>query len=1168
MFGGGVNEAKDKVLGATEAERDVCVAGEACTRGTEGSADGEFEGQPLADSFIAVGPGGAVYVGDRARVQVFDPSGAWRENISLAGLSATGAPTALAVDSSGNVFVADEGVTGVHEFGTNGVEKATVFDEGSSTVDDLAVDGSGNLFVGDDAGEFHVLKYDAAGKEIDSFGSNTVIGRAGSRGMAFSEEDNALFASDTEDTATISYEPGTGEDSSLWSLPNPGEGPFVESESAAPEPKATVSFGGIVDTEGGETSYHFEYVSEAQYKANGFDGAVDTASASLKAGFEPRPASAQATKLASNTTYSYRLVASNSNGTSDGPAQTFTTLPAADIEGPWVTSVTTTSATFAANVNPLGSSSEYRLEYGPSESYGETLTGSVGEGTANVLVSYHRQDLQPGTTYYYRIVVSNALGVVESSDRTFTTQALGRSEVTLPDGRAWELVSPPDKKGALFLLNNQSQMIQAASNGNGIAYIATESVGEGEVGHSEAFEPILSRRAPSGGWKSQDIEIKQAPPNEGESYYRFLENGGGSYHLFSQDLSAGVVEQRNQTLQSPEAAKRTLYIRNNTDGTYLPLVTTANVPPGTNYGNEPSPMRFETATPDLSHVVFGSSAVLTAGVKEEKQEGGRPVDNLYEWSGGQLQPVNIFPEGESHPTVQSFVEYTVGSVEGDQGMTARAISNDGRWIVWKIGESNGDAPEVALYVRDMVDKKTLRIGGKYARFETMSADGSKIFFVEPKSERTKAATGVLGTVGGDLYVFDTENDTETDLTAEHGSKEAAAGVRDAVIGASEDGSYVYFVATGVLADGATSGADNLYMLHDDGNSWTTTYITTLSSEDRKSWGGPGDDDARSETAANFAAVSSRVSPNGRYLAFMSSRSLTGYDNTDALSGQPDEEVYLYDATTGHLACTSCNPSGARPVGVDDTYTAGVKYIPLLVDPENIWNSDSDFSGNHWLAGNLPGWRGVDSGTEELSSYQPRFLSNSGRLFFDSPEALVAQDTNGLEDVYEYEPPGVGDCTAGSATFGERSGGCVDLISSGTSSSESAFIDASENGNDVFFLTQGKLTEEDYDTSFDVYDAHVCSTEVPCRTEPVSSPPCTSGDSCKAAPSPQPEIFGATPSATFSGVGNVVEEAKKPVNKSKAKAKKRSKRHAKHKKRKGKKAARSNKGKATGRGKGR
>jgi hypothetical protein len=179
------------------------------------------------------------------------------------------------------------------------------------------------------------------------------------------------------------------------------------------------------------------------------------------------------------------------------------------------------------------------------------------------------------------------------------------------------------------------------------------------------------------------------------------------------------------------------------------------------------------------------------------------------------------------------------------------------------------------------------------------------------------------------------------------------------------------------------------------------------------------------------------------------------------------------------------------------------------------------------------------------------------LFFDSPDALVPQDTNGLEDAYEYEPVGVGSCTEGGATFSMTSGGCVSLISSGQSAGESIFMDASENGNDVFFATNSKLTGEDYDTAYDIYDAHVCSSEVPCRSEIVVPPPCTSGDSCKAAPSPQPEIFGPAPSATFSGVGNIVEEAKVSVvkHKEKAKPKARLKKHAKRRKRKAKKARR-------------
>ena len=143
-----------------------------------------------------------------------------------------------------------------------------------------------------------------------------------------------------------------------------------------------------------------------------------------------------------------------------------------------------------------------------------------------------------------------------------------------------------------------------------------------------------------------------------------------------------------------------------------------------------------------------------------------------------------------------------------------------------------------------------------------------------------------------------------------------------MIGASEDGTSVYVVANGVLAAGASPGncklnhaedegyagaACNLYLVHFDGSSWTTTFIARLSGEDEPDW-----------RTRDLGRMTARVSPNGRYLAFMSLVSLTGYDNTDAVSGQPDLEVYLYDAGSGRLVCVSCNPTGARPVGQEDS----------------------------------------------------------------------------------------------------------------------------------------------------------------------------------------------------------------------------------------------------------
>jgi hypothetical protein len=1089
----------------------------------------EFEVQEFSDNgpVIAVGPNGRVYVGAKAEVQVFEPSGVLSEKISLAGLSSTASVTALTVDGSGDVFVKDSGVAGVREFEANGTEKATRFDASSETVTALTVDGSGDLFVGEASAlnspaTFSLLEYSPSGEELASFGNESAL--AFRFGIAFA---SVLGVGEIYVTNLIESAADVSADVSVVPLPVSGP-PAIEpgSVTATQEQRGHATVGAKIDPDGNATSYRVEYVSEADFQASGYSGASSTSEVTLGPKFEEVPVSVALSELVPGSTYHYRFVATSSQGSETSLDETFQAIPPALIAGPWVTGVTDTSVTFAAEIDPLGISTEYRVEYGTSTAYGEVLTGSAGEGEAYLPVSFHRQDLTPGTLYHYRVLVHNEVGTFEGPDHTFTTQAAGGQELALADGRAWELVSPVDKGGALIAaLQNSGADLQAAANGDAIAYPASEAVGEGVVSHFTVAQ-ILSKRGPRG-WGSQDVSSERiALPPEGTASGAL---SAGQYPIFSSDLSLALFEPTtlNTASQSPEATERSLYLRDSETGKFLPLDNSGDVPSGTLFGKEVNAgLAFYTATPDLSHVIFGTPATLTpeAVAPPEQDKGAR---NLYEWSADRLQLVNVLPGTPESPNGTSEPGASLGSYYGFEPMTARAISTDGRWVVWGNGGSHlSEGLPVRLYARDMVAKKSFQIGGDYPRFETMSADGSKVFFVETEAGH-----------GGDLYVFDTATGTERDLTADHGANEHSANMQGYVMGASEDGSYVYFVARGVLANGAVNGADNVYVLHETGGVWSTTYIATLSPADSKSWEG------------RLPYVSSRVSPNGRYLTFMSEGSLTGYDNLDAISGHPDEEVYVYDALANRLDCASCNPTGARPMGVFDNRD---HEDALFADLSTAWSHDNGTS-DHWLAGSIPGWDQYD-GEADLAPYQPRYLSDRGRLFFDSPDALVPQDTNGLEDAYEYEPAGVGSCTSAAATFSERSDGCVSLISSGQSADESFFLDASETGDDAFFATNGKLTGEDVDASFDVYDAHVCSEEAPCRAEPVTPPPCTSGDSCKAAPSPQPEIFGPTPSATFSGTGNVQEEAKPAVKKAKHKPK----RHARKSKRKAKRSGKAHK----------
>jgi hypothetical protein len=329
-------------------------------------------------------------------------------------------------------------------------------------------------------------------------------------------------------------------------------------------------------------------------------------------------------------------------------------------------------------------------------------------------------------------------------------------------------------------------------------------------------------------------------------------------------------------------------------------------------------------------------------------------------------------------------------------------------------------------------------------------------------------------------------------------------------GISEDGSNVYFVANGVLAPGAVQGhcvhesqqvpdagaTCNLYLWHNG----IITLVAILSNEDSGDWGslhGSGRVGGITANRPDLADVTSRVSPNGQYLAFMSQMPLVGYETLDAnhsIEGIHDEEVYLYDASSELLVCASCDSDGP-PVGVRDTPHSG-EGNGLLVDRRGDWSGQ-------YLAGSIPGWTplGLDGAV-----HQPQYLFDSGRLFFDSPDQLVPQATNGKEDVYEYEPERVGSCA--------QEGGCVTLTSSGTAQQESAFLEASEDGDDAFFITAQPLVAADHDGNYDLYDARVCTTSSPCvRSEASSSGTCEGSRSC-APGSFAPPTPSTPPSATI------------------------------------------------------
>ena len=83
---------------------------------------------------------------------------------------------------------------------------------------------------------------------------------------------------------------------------------------------------------------------------------------------------------------------------------------------------------------------------------------------------------------------------------------------------------------------------------------------------------------------------------------------------------------------------------------------------------------------------------------------------------------------------------------------------------------------------------------------------------------------------------------------------------------------------------------------------------------------------------------------------------------------------------------------------------------------------------------------------------------------------------------------------------------------------------SENGNDVFFRSNQQLVPQDnQEGQLVTYDARVDGG----FAEPSSPPPCTTADACRTPVPPQPSVYGAPASQTFSGVGNLAPPETKP-----------------------------------------
>ncbi len=594
--------------------------------------------------------------------------------------------------------------------------------------------------------------------------------------------------------------------------------------------------------------------------------------------------------------------------------------------------------------------------------------------------------------------------------------------VSLPDGRAYELVSPAPvgqeanidvPEWAVVELSGFYEHgvpsefpFEVAPDGEKVVYPGDPPLtgGNNRDGFFGGGNQFMATRSSAGGWNQMDLDPTS--------------NNDASYDGFTNDLSLGFLT-TNEPLAAGVPQGRIPYSHATiagAEGEYDPLFAAAGSGVPSGFGTVYVGANSGTSTvPAFSHILFeGNGALPVSG--QVQPEAPEAEQNLYDSVGGELYLVNVLPNGKTEPGAS----FGGAPLENHGADVDHAISPDGSRIFWT-GDASGN-----LYVRENDDRSESPLNAQGEC--TVAADACTVLIAEGGVFSSASADGsrVVFTKDGHLYRYELmpgelTRGTTADLTP--------GGEILGVAGTSEGEEYIYYV----------DSSYHLYLWHEG----VSAFIATLSSADDHNilpFGGQGVGDWQEELGRRSA----EVTPDGHSLIFVSRNSLTGYDNDEG--GEVEDEVFLYEAPSSKLTCVSCNPTGAPPVPTEfNTYV----------------------KTEHALGAFLP--------VSLLSSYQPQLISDDGsRVVFQSGEPLVPQDTNGWLDVYEWERDGSGSC--------RESQGCVYLLSGGTDPENSYLIAASETGNDVFFVSRADLVAQDRGDDDMVYDARVGGVQPPAESE--------------------------------------------------------------------------------------
>ena len=738
-----------------------------------------------------------------------------------------------------------------------------------------------------------------------------------------------------------------------------------------------------------EATYHFEYTTEAQFKASGFSGAISVPAtpAAIGSGIEPVAVHQPISSLQPETPYTYRLLAHNSSGSFESNPKTFTT--------PGLTKAQSCPNEQLRTENNSTELPECRAyeQVTPQDKNGFPLDLShiLGEGDRAWALS---------------IGLDNGAAAP-------LTQAFQNFYQFARTPAGWETIPFANYPPQLTVAENGPNFFDAQGDSMLLLRPTTSSVFARDLYLHRVGGPFVA---------VGPLEPPSAvPPEEVHGKQEFTTDGSEQYFEASADLTHALFTLNSSLEDLP------------------PGVTTRLWPGDQTYSanqNRPIHSLYEYAG-------TGNTEPMLVGITNEG-----PVAHIAESDlisqcgidpGGEQEPGTGL-EGEHHNAISadgSVVFFTAKAVTTNgcgagaeappvNELFARIDNGEPGAHTVSISEPNALAPSTndACTSTECKANTTEEANFRPANFEGASADGSKVFFTSTQQLTDNATQG-----SENLYLYDfskPEGQRLSDLSAgdESGHGPAVQGV-----GAiSEDGSHVYFVAHGVLAgsgeneygERAATGKENLYLT--DIATGRRTFIATLSEADSKQWNAIG-------------VEPMGVTADGGFLVFTSHAHLTP-DDTSAV-----QQVFRYDATTGALVRVSIGEGGfnedgnasegetgidhgvglasaveeiasydRRPALSEDgrvVFASSIALTPRAYDNEFLKeegnpkyiNNVYEYSNGHVYLISPP----AGAGPPDVTGGS---ISPSGKdIFFESIDPITPTDTDTLADVYDARESG-------------------------------------------------------------------------------------------------------------------------------------------------------------------